>query len=82
MKRLEPSFSVGEFLEGARGAYEMILMGFENGDIESIAPFLDDDVHQTFVDVVGAREDKADARLRLELGFLFRGEFERNLKSF
>ena len=58
MKRAEPSFSVNEFLQGARGAYEMILMGFENGDIESIAPFLDDDVHQTFVDVVGAREDQ------------------------
>ncbi|MEL7114575.1 MAG: Tim44/TimA family putative adaptor protein, partial [Pseudomonadota bacterium] len=58
MKRAEPSFSVGEFLGGARGAYEMILMSFEKGDIESIAPFLGDDVHQTFVDVVGAREDQ------------------------
>ena len=66
MKRLEPSFSVSEFLEGARGAYEMILMGFENGDIESIAPFLDDDVHQTFVDVVGAREDQG---LTIEANF-------------
>lgn len=58
MKRIEPSFSVTEFLGGARGAYEMILMSFEKGDIDSIAPFLGDDVHQTFVDVVGAREDQ------------------------
>ena len=58
MKRVEPSFSVTEFIGGARGAYEMILMGFERGDIESIAPFLGDDVHQTFVDVVGTREDQ------------------------
>lgn len=58
MKRIEPSFSVTEFVGGARGAYEMILMGFERGDIESIAPFLGDDVHQTFVDVVGTREDQ------------------------
>jgi len=58
MKRAEPSFSVTEFLGGARGAYEMILMSFEKGDIESIAPFLGDDVHQTFVDVVGSREDQ------------------------
>jgi predicted lipid-binding transport protein (Tim44 family) len=58
MKRAEPSFSVNEFLGGARGAYEMILMGFERGDIEAIAPFLAEDVHQTFVDVIGAREDQ------------------------
>jgi predicted lipid-binding transport protein (Tim44 family) len=58
MKLVEPSFSVGEFLQGARGAYEMILMAFESGDIKSIAPFLGDDVHQTFVDVVGEREDQ------------------------
>lgn len=58
MKLVEPSFNVGEFLQGARGAYEMILMAFEKGDIESIAPFLGDDVHQTFVDVIGEREDQ------------------------
>ena len=67
MKRVEPSFGVGDFLQGARGAYEMILMGFENGDIESIAPFLDDDVHQTFVDVVGSREDQG---LTIEANFV------------
>ncbi len=58
MKLVEPGFSVGEFLQGARGAYEMILMAFEKGDIDSIAQFLGDDVHQTFVDVVGEREDQ------------------------
>ena len=29
MKRVEPSFGVGDFLQGARGAYEMILKSFE-----------------------------------------------------
>ncbi len=58
MKLVEPDFSVGEFLQGARGAYEMILMSFERGDIDSIAPFLDIEVYQTFVDVVGEREDQ------------------------
>lgn len=58
MKLVEPEFSVGDFLEGARGAYEMILMSFERGDIDSIAPFLGDEVYQTFVDVVGEREDQ------------------------
>ena len=56
MKAAEPSFAVGEFLQGARGAYEMILMGFERGDLDSIKPFLSDEVFDTFADVVAARE--------------------------
>ncbi|MFP7569398.1 Tim44/TimA family putative adaptor protein [Marivita sp. S2033] len=56
MKRAEPSFSVGEFLGGARGAYEMILMGFERGDLAEIKPFLSDEVYQSFAEVVEARE--------------------------
>lgn len=58
MKGAEPSFSVSEFLQGARGAYEMILMGFERGDLNAIKPFLSDEVFETFTDVVAAREDQ------------------------
>ena len=58
MKAAEPSFGVGEFLSGARGAYEMILMAFEKGDMEQIRPFLGDDVFETFSEVVTAREEK------------------------
>lgn len=56
MKRIEPSFSVSEFLSGARGAYEMILMGFERGNIADLQPFLADDVYETFAEVVAQRE--------------------------
>ena len=56
MKRTDPSFGVGDFLSGARGAYEMILMGFERGEIEQLEPFLDDDVYQTFQEVVASRK--------------------------
>lgn len=56
MKRVEPSFSVSEFMGGARGAYEMILMGFERGDMAEIKPFLAEDVYETFDEVVKARE--------------------------
>jgi len=67
MKSAEPSFSVSEFLGGARGAYEMILMGFERGDLDSIEPFLAEDVFQTFVDVVSSREDEG---LTIEADFI------------
>ena len=58
MKLIEPGFSVSEFLQGARGAYEMILMAFEKGDLDQVRPFLGDEVYQTFVDVIGEREDQ------------------------
>ncbi len=55
MKTAEPSFNVGEFLQGARGAYEMILMGFERGELAEIKPFLSEEVYETFAEVVEAR---------------------------
>ena len=36
MKMAEPGFSVNTFLQGARGAYELIVMAFERGDIKAI----------------------------------------------
>ncbi|MCC6007920.1 MAG: Tim44 domain-containing protein [Rhodobacteraceae bacterium] len=56
MKAAEPGFSVGEFLQGARGAYEMILMSFENGAIEDIEDFLDPAIRDAFAEVVALRE--------------------------
>ncbi len=58
MKKLEPGFSVGEFLGGARGAYEMILMGYEKGEVEDLKPFLSDDVYESFAAGVAQREEQ------------------------
>lgn len=55
MKTVEPSFNVGEFLSGARGAYEMILMGFEKGEMDEIRAFLAPEVYDGFKDVVDER---------------------------
>ncbi|MDX1781231.1 MAG: Tim44/TimA family putative adaptor protein [Thalassovita sp.] len=83
MKRVEPSFSVSEFLGGARGAYEMILMGFERGDMDGLKPFLSDDVYASFAEVVAAREAQG---LKIEAEFvgiremaLVDAEFENNV---
>ncbi len=67
MKRVEPSFSVSQFVQGARGAYEMIVMGFERGNLDEIQPFLAEEVFETFVDVVAAREDQG---LQIEAEFV------------
>ncbi|WP_227269163.1 Tim44/TimA family putative adaptor protein [Roseobacter weihaiensis] len=67
MKRIEPSFNVTEFLGGARGAYEMIVMGYENGELDNIQPFLAEDIYESFVDGVAAREDQ---NLTIEANFI------------
>jgi hypothetical protein len=67
MKGAEPSFSVNTFLQGARGAYEMILMAYEKGELEKIRPFLSADVEHTFEDAIRARED---AGLTVEANFV------------
>lgn len=67
MKRLEPSFNVGDFLQGARGAYEMIVMGYELGNLAEIQPFLSEEIYESFVDGVAAREDQG---LTIEAKFI------------
>ncbi|QIE46164.1 Tim44 domain-containing protein [Pseudohalocynthiibacter aestuariivivens] len=73
MKRAEPSFEVGPFLQGARGAYEMILMGFERGQLDDLVPFLDEDVYNTFSEVVDMRQEKG---LTIEAEFVGVREIE------
>lgn len=58
MKRVDPSFHVGEFLGGAKGAYEMILMAFEKGELEGVVPFISEDVFEAFASVIDQREQQ------------------------
>ena len=67
MKRIEPSFGVSDFLGGARQAYEMIVMGYERGELDKIQPFLSEDIYESFVDGVAAREDQG---LTIEAEFI------------
>lgn len=57
MKRADPSFNVTEFIGGARGAYEMILMAFESGEIAEVRDFLSNDVYESFAQAVAIREE-------------------------
>ncbi len=67
MKRIEPAFNVTEFLSGARGAYEMILMAYETGDLDSVRAFLDPDVLESFAEGVRQREAQG---LTIEANFV------------
>ena len=76
MKAVEPSFSVTEFLQGSKGAYEMILMAFENADLLNVKTFLSDEVYDAFSAVVKDRETKG---LTIEAEFI--GVLETGLMS-
>ncbi len=85
MKGIEADFSVSDFLGGARGAYEMILMAFELGELEDITPFLSGDVLEAFEGVIDARTEKG---LQVEANFvgvrevsLLDAEFDRDTKE-
>lgn len=67
MKAADSSFLVGEFLQGARSAYEMILMAFEKGDLSDVRDFLAPEVHDGFLDVIVERENQG---LTVEANFV------------
>lgn len=49
-------FDIIAFLEGARGAYEMVLEAFWSGDRETLKELCDDDVYAGFSGAIDARE--------------------------
>ena len=58
MKRIEPDFNVTEFLTDSRGAYEMILMAFERGDLSTVRNFIAPEVYDALAKVVEDRHAK------------------------
>ena len=49
-------FELMTFLEGARAAYEMVLEAFWRGDKDELRQLCDDDVYESFVAAIDARE--------------------------
>ena len=49
-------FDLTAFIEGARGAYEMVLEAYWNGDKDTLRELCDDDVYEGFVGAIDARE--------------------------
>jgi predicted lipid-binding transport protein (Tim44 family) len=67
MKGADSAFNVREFLQGARGAYEMILMAFENGDLSSVKGFIAPEVYDAMAGVIEERQRNG---LRVEATFV------------
>jgi predicted lipid-binding transport protein (Tim44 family) len=58
MKAVDHEFSVAEFSHGARAAYEMIVMAYENGDLDTLRQFLAPEVYETFANAIEERKSK------------------------
>lgn len=52
----DSKFNLAQFLDGARGAYRMILEAFWKGDRETLRELCDDDVYAGFTAALDARE--------------------------
>lgn len=63
----EPGFAVGEFVSGARQAYEMIVTGYERGDLSEVRGFLAPEVLAGFEEAIEARRK---AGLTVEFNFI------------
>ncbi|MFV0473388.1 MAG: Tim44/TimA family putative adaptor protein [Pikeienuella sp.] len=64
-RAIEPDFSPGAFAEGAKRAYEMLLMAFENGEKPTLETYLSPDVYQDFAAAIDQRAEEGltvDAR--------------------
>ncbi len=52
----DSNFDIAAFMEGAKGAYEMVLEAYWSGDREALADLCDDDVYEGFISAIDARE--------------------------
>ncbi|MBM3490886.1 MAG: Tim44 domain-containing protein [Alphaproteobacteria bacterium] len=56
IRRADQRFQAGEFLSGARAAYEMIIEAFAKGDRASLRTLLSDEVFANFEQAIAERE--------------------------
>jgi predicted lipid-binding transport protein (Tim44 family) len=56
----DPSFDPEQFIEGAKSAYEMIVMAFAGGDKKSLGQLLGQDVYEGFVGAIEEREERGE----------------------
>ena len=56
IRAADPGFDPAAFLEGARGAFEMIVAAFAAGDRRQLRPLLSDEVYKPFSDAIDERE--------------------------
>jgi predicted lipid-binding transport protein (Tim44 family) len=56
LRTMDPSFDEKHFLQGARGAFQMIVEAFAAGDTATLRPLLSDEVYDRFAGVIRERQ--------------------------
>ena len=65
--RLDPGFSAGAFIDGARRAYEIVVQAYAAGDIATLKPLLSPEVLEAFSAACAGRAERGET---LELTFV------------
>lgn len=60
LMRADPGFDPGQFLDGAKGAYEMVVMAFAEGDDDTLKQLLGDDVYDGFARAIRERDARGE----------------------
>jgi predicted lipid-binding transport protein (Tim44 family) len=60
LMRDDPAFDPGQFLDGAKAAYEMIVMAFAEGDEATLKQLLGTDVYEGFQRAIREREERGE----------------------
>ncbi len=58
--KVDPTFDPGQFLDGAKTAYEMIVTAFAEGDEKTLKQLLGDDVLDGFTRAINEREQRSE----------------------
>jgi predicted lipid-binding transport protein (Tim44 family) len=56
----DPAFEAGGFLDGARGAFTMIVVGFAKGDKAELRPLLSDETYKSFAAAIDERTEAGE----------------------
>lgn len=62
IRAADASFSPGEFLNGAKGAYEMIVTAFAKGDLPLLRSLLGDEVYRSFASAIEQRQGRGETQ--------------------
>jgi len=57
----DPGFEAPHFLDGARGAFEIVVAAFAKGDKTALRPLLSDDTYRSFASAIDEREAAGEA---------------------
>ena len=60
LMRADPGFDPGQFIDGAKAAYELVVMAFAQGDEEALKQLLGDDVYDGFQRAIHEREERGE----------------------